>query len=348
MLDASERRCPYRPDPGDTELEKLSRRRRGNPRSVPQFEHRIRDLLSGFRMALVLGSDGASKPKWRARPDLPRLRPRNDRGHRGRSLHAYHRPDAGRAAPCRRRPAARLHGDRSSAGHGNADACDVRRIERLRRGGLRPGLAMVQKPERRRWTATAARAGCQTGAAGAVCGDTLSKRRSRRRDGAAHAQRPGLYRRFHGNDAAGVVAAGAVAKDSAGAKTPANLGRYRKGGGAAGECEMPGHFGRKRRAGPEGVRCADRTRRVVGYPGDRIRRGRSSPISQNLTIFISARTSTHGWKKRILRFWSRAVRPGIPQATRHGTRRSWPSARARSKPTWFTRRWRPDITSRAT
>ena len=128
MLDASERRSRYRPDPGDTELEKLSRRRRGNPRSIPQFEHRIRDLLSGFRMALVLGSDGASKPKWRARPDLPRLRPRNDRGHHGRGLHAYHRPDAGRAAPCRRRPAARLHGDRSSAGHGNADACDVRRI----------------------------------------------------------------------------------------------------------------------------------------------------------------------------------------------------------------------------
>lgn len=35
-------------------------------------------------------------------------------------------------------------------------------------------------------------------------------------------------------------------------------------------------------------------------------------------------------------------------ASRHGTRRSWPSARARSKPTWFTRPWRPDITSRAT
>ena len=211
-------------------------------------------------MALVLGGDGASKAKRRCRPDLPGLRPRNDRRDHGRGLHAHHGPDAGRSAPRRRRPAARFHGDRSRAGDGNAHAGDVGRVGRLWRSGVRSGLAVVQKPEHRRWTATAARAGGQMGTAGAVPGDALSKRRSRWRGGAAHTERSHLHWRFHGNDAARMVAAGAATKDSPGPKTSTDIGRYRENRGAACECEMPDHFGRERRSGSEGIRCADRTR----------------------------------------------------------------------------------------
>src|SRR3954469_9643742 len=107
--------------------------------------------------------------------------------------------------------------------------------------------AVVQKPEHRRWTATVARAGGQMGTAGAVPGDTLSKRRPCWRGGAAHTERSHLHWRFHGNDAARMVAAGAAPKDFPGAKAPADVGRYREDCGAAGECEMPGHFGRERR-----------------------------------------------------------------------------------------------------
>src|SRR6478609_2210551 len=91
-------------------------------------------------MALLLGGDGASKAKRRRRADLPGLRPRNDRRDHGRGLHAHHGPNAGRSAPRRRRPAARLHGDRSRAGDGNTHAGDVRRVGRLWRSGVRSGL----------------------------------------------------------------------------------------------------------------------------------------------------------------------------------------------------------------
>jgi acetolactate synthase-1/2/3 large subunit len=67
------------------------------------------------------------------------------------------------------------------------------------------------------------------------------------------------------------------------------------------------------------------------------RRARSSPTFRNLTTFTSVRISPRCSQKRILRCWSRAARPGTPQATHRRTRRSWRSARTRSRPTWFTR-----------
>src|SRR5215204_4945875 len=64
-------------------VEKLSRRRRGNPRSIPQSQRGLRHLVSRLRMAFVLGGDGAPEARWNLRADLSGLRPRNPGRHHG-------------------------------------------------------------------------------------------------------------------------------------------------------------------------------------------------------------------------------------------------------------------------